>query len=87
MIKIDFHAGTHGHFLEYVSNVYIMQTSPNQHNIFRPPTYSAHNLDTQYLHNRQIFCGHLIMAAFINLLNISIFYNSTLILVGVPPDS
>ena len=58
MIKIDFHAGTHGHFLEYVSNVYIMQTSPNQHNIFRPPTYSAHNLDTQYLHNRQIFCGH-----------------------------
>jgi len=46
MIKIDFHGSTHGHFLEYVSNVYIMQTTPSQRNIFKPPTYSAQNPKT-----------------------------------------
>jgi hypothetical protein len=58
MIKIDFHGSTHGHFLEYVSNVYIMQTAPSQRSIFRPPTYSAHNPDDGYLNNRIIECGH-----------------------------
>ena len=58
MIKIDFHGSTHGHFLEYVSNVYIMQTTPSQRNIFKPPTYSAHNPDDHYLNNRVIECGH-----------------------------
>lgn len=58
MIKIDFHGSTHGHFLEYVSNVYIMQTTPSQRNIFKPPTYSAHNPDNNYLNNRIIECGH-----------------------------
>lgn len=57
-IKIDFHVGTHGHFLEYVSNVYIMQTRPSLRDIFKPPTYSAHNPDKNYLDNRVIICGH-----------------------------
>ena len=83
MIKIDFHAGTHGHFLEYVSNVYIMQTSPNQHNIFRPPTYSAHNLDTQYLHNRQIFCGHFSKPIF----NLKIYNHDQIIRINIDLDN
>jgi hypothetical protein len=58
MIKIDFHGSTHGHFLEYVTNVYIMQTAPSKTSIFKPPTYSAHAADNQYLNNRQIICGH-----------------------------
>ena len=48
MIKIDFHGGTHGHFLEYVANVYIMQTTPSQASIFKPPAYSAHAADENY---------------------------------------
>jgi len=58
MIKIDFHGSTHGHFLEYISNVYIMQTAPSQQNIFKPPTYSAHNPDNYYINDRIIKCGH-----------------------------
>jgi hypothetical protein len=58
MIKIDFHASTHGHFLEYVTNVYIMQTTPSQVSIFKPPTYSAHAACSQYLNDRHIICGH-----------------------------
>jgi hypothetical protein len=58
MIKIDFHGSTHGHFLEYITNVYIMQTTPSEASIFKPPTMSAHNPDINYLSNRQIICGH-----------------------------
>jgi len=58
MIKIDFHGSTHGHFLEYVTNVYVMQTTPSAVSIFKPPTYSAHNPDNSYLNNRLIQCGH-----------------------------
>jgi len=57
-IKIDFHGSTHGHFLEYVSNVYIMQTTPSKASIFKPPTYSTHNRDHHYLKDRVITCGH-----------------------------
>jgi len=57
-IKLDFHGSTHGHFLEYVSNVYIMQTTPSKASIFKPPTYSAHGRDQHYLANRIIRCGH-----------------------------
>ena len=57
-IKIDFHGSTHGHFLEYVANVYIMQTPKNVGSIFKPPTFSAHNRDQNYLSHRMIFCGH-----------------------------
>jgi len=58
MIKIDFHGSTHGHFLEYVSNVYIMQTTPSKRNIFKAPSFSAHNPDHYYLKDRIIECGH-----------------------------
>lgn len=58
MIKIDFHGSTHGHFLEYVSNVYIMQTPPSNRSIFKPPTYSAHNPDETYINGKIIECGH-----------------------------
>lgn len=58
MIKIDFHGSTHGHFLEYVANVYIMQTEPSKVSIFKPPTYSAHASDSNYLNHRIIECGH-----------------------------
>lgn len=58
MIKIDFYGSTHGHFLEYVTNVWIMQTAPSKTNIFKPPTYSAHAPDSNYLDNRVIRCGH-----------------------------
>jgi hypothetical protein len=57
-IKIDFHGSTHGHFLEYVSNVYIMQTTPSKASIFKPPTMSAHGRDQHYFDNRIIKCGH-----------------------------
>lgn len=57
-IKIDFYGSTHGHFLEYVSNVYIMQTTPSKTSIFKPPTYSAHGQDNYYLNDRVIKCGH-----------------------------
>ena len=58
MIKIDFHGSTHGHFLEYVSNVYIMQTTPSRRNIFKAPSFSAHNPDHYYFKDRIIECGH-----------------------------
>ena len=58
MIKIDFHGSTHGHFLEYVTNVWIMQTAPSKTSIFKPPTYSAHAPDINYTSNRLIRCGH-----------------------------
>ena len=58
MIKIDFHGSTHGNFLEYVTNVYIMQTAPSLTSIFKPPTYSAHAADNTYVDGRMIMCGH-----------------------------
>ena len=57
MIKIDFHGSTHGHFLEYVSNVYIMQTDPGAGELFNS-LGAAHAVDNVYLKNRQIECGH-----------------------------
>ena len=83
MIKIDFHGSTHGHFLEYVSNVYIMQTSPSQCNIFKPPTYSAHNLDNQYLHNRQIISGHFSKPEY----NLKIYNHDQIIRIKIDLDN
>ena len=57
MIKIDFVAGAHGHFLEYVANVYIMQTLPSNTSIFTDAGVS-HRADAAYLHNKIIKCGH-----------------------------
>lgn len=58
MIKIDFHPGTHGHFLEYVSNIYIMQTLAGSADIFNDITGSAHCMDSEYNQNRMIYQGH-----------------------------
>lgn len=66
MIKIDFHGSTHGHFLEYVANVWIMQTTPSETSIFKPPTYSAHASDINYSKNKIIRCGHFSDPKFIN---------------------
>lgn len=57
MIKIDFHGSTHGHFLEYVSNVYIMQTNPGAGELFNA-NGAAHAVDDDYSKNRIIKCGH-----------------------------
>jgi hypothetical protein len=57
MIKIDFHGSTHGNFLEYTSNVYIMQTDPGQSVLFNS-VGASHAVDNTYLKNRQIKCGH-----------------------------
>ena len=57
MILIDFHGSTHGHFLEYVSNVYIMQTDPGAGELFNS-LGAAHAVDNVYCKNRQIKCGH-----------------------------
>lgn len=57
MIKIDFHGSTHGHFLEFISNVFVMQTSPGNSELFNS-LGAAHNTDNQYKSNRLIKCGH-----------------------------
>lgn len=57
MIKIDFHGSTHGHFLEYISNVYIMQIDPGQSELFNS-FGASHAVDNTYLRNRLITCGH-----------------------------
>jgi hypothetical protein len=57
MIKIDFHGSTHGHFLEYISNVYIMQTDPGAGELFNS-LGASHAVDNVYLKNREIVCGH-----------------------------
>lgn len=86
-IKIDFHGSTHGHFLEYVANVYIMQTSPSMSSIFRPPTFSAHNADSNYLENRIIKCGHYSawdkIQADDTIIRISVPKNDNMFFVGI----
>lgn len=57
MISIDFHGSTHGHFLEYVSNVYIMQTAPGRSSLFNE-LGASHNADSEYKSNRLIRCNH-----------------------------
>lgn len=57
MIKIDFVAGAHGNFLEYVANVYIMQTLPSNVTIFTEAG-ASHCADNVYSRNKIIKCGH-----------------------------
>lgn len=83
MIKIDFHGSTHGHFLEYITNVYIMQTAPSKTSIFKPPTYSAHAPDKNYLDNRLIKCGHFSNPTY----NLSINNDDTIIRIAVDVSS
>jgi hypothetical protein len=79
MIKIDFRGSTHGHFLEYVANVYIMQTTPSKSSIFKPPTYSAHAPDKNYFKDRIIECGHYSQPGY----NIKIDHKDTVIRINL----
>lgn len=60
MIKLDFYGSTHGHFLEYVTNVYILRATPKLHNIFTPGTFSCHEpkKNKVYAANSIVRCGH-----------------------------
>lgn len=55
MIKVDYQPGTHGVFLTYVSNVYIMQMPPVSGSIFTPGGI-AHGVSNypDYINNRII---------------------------------
>jgi len=52
-IKIDFHGGTHGHFLEYVVNTYIYKCPPSK-NIYSDRG-SVEEID---MPGRRVVCGH-----------------------------
>lgn len=57
MIWIDFHGSTHGHFLEYVTNVWIMKMPLEVDSVFTE--YGAcHNFSDFYKDNRAVRCGH-----------------------------
>jgi hypothetical protein len=54
---IDFPRGSHGHFLEYVVNVFILKTI--KHTVSPIDSSGAsHNLSSEYLKSRLIVCGH-----------------------------
>ena len=56
MIPLDFVAGTHGHFLEYVTNRALNYVST----VFDPFTKlgTSHQRPIEYLTQRKIICGH-----------------------------
>jgi hypothetical protein len=57
MIKIDFYPGTHGNFLEYVTNVYIMQTNPGKTGLI-DSLGAAHDVDVEYQRERVVYNHH-----------------------------
>lgn len=57
-IKIDFHGGTHGHFLEYIVNTYIFRTPKSEVSIFTPNRGSSHEASEAYQRSKQAVCGH-----------------------------
>lgn len=57
MIWIDFHGSTHGHFLEYVTNVWIMKLQSETDSVFTS-TGACHNFSESYKNNRIVRCGH-----------------------------
>ena len=57
MIRIDFHGSTHGHFLEFVINKFIMQIDISDYNIFNE-NGAAHVRSEEYLKKRLVECGH-----------------------------
>lgn len=60
MIKLDFYGSTHGHFLEYIINVYILRACQKLETIFTPGTFSCHEpeKDINYVSNRVVVCNH-----------------------------
>ena len=59
MIHIDFYAATHGHFLEYVTNVHLMNV-PGDKNIF-DNLGASHAKSSAYDDARKIVCWHYSM--------------------------
>lgn len=57
MIWIDFHGSTHGHFLEYVTNVWVMKLPLESDSVFTE-SGACHNFSDYYKDNRAIRCGH-----------------------------
>lgn len=57
-IKIDFHGGTHGNFLEYIVNTQIFKTPESETSIFTPNRGSSHEADDTYQQHREVTCGH-----------------------------
>lgn len=57
MIWIDFHGSTHGHFLEYVTNVWIMKMPQETNSVFTG-SGACHNFSDAYKDNRKVKCGH-----------------------------
>lgn len=58
MLRIDFHGGTHGNFLEYVVNVHIFKTTASSTSIYTAGRGSAHEADDMYKQSRIAVCGH-----------------------------
>jgi hypothetical protein len=58
VIALDFFAGSHGHFLEYIVNTYIFR-GPRVPNIFTE-LGTCHNIrkNNDYMQARQIYAGH-----------------------------
>ena len=57
MIWIDFHGSTHGHFLEYVINAWIMGMPRESQSVFTN-TGACHNFSEFYKNNKIVNCGH-----------------------------
>lgn len=58
MIKINFHAGTHGQFLEYITNVFILGVDDGGSTLWNAGTNNAHNKNEIYKKNKIIHAGH-----------------------------
>lgn len=57
VIWIDFHGSTHGHFLEYVVNTWIMGMPEESQSVFTD-TGACHNFSESYKNSRKVYCGH-----------------------------
>lgn len=57
MIKIDYFAGMHGKFLEYVVNVFIMKCLPSSTDILATELGTAHNASNDYHKNKIVYSG------------------------------
>jgi len=56
-VYIDFHSGTHGHFLEYLCNRYLADLSTANFNPFTK-FGTSHVRPSDYLEDRKFKCGH-----------------------------
>lgn len=56
-IKIDFYGSTHGHFLDFISNVFIMQVEPDSFDVFSS-TGAVHKVSKYFYSKKIIHNGH-----------------------------